>query len=60
MKTYAKLIKMIVIVSILSIFSCNITFAETPLRIMTFNAEWLVQSEDETNKDPWEGEYTFK
>ncbi len=29
------------------------------LRIVTFNAEWLVYSEDETDKDPWGPEYTL-
>ena len=29
------------------------------LRIMTFNAEWLVYTEDETTKDPWGPEYTL-
>lgn len=33
--------------------------AETPVRIMTFNAEWLVYTEDETTKDPWGPEYTL-
>ncbi|RKZ13557.1 hypothetical protein DRQ53_13145 [bacterium] len=33
--------------------------APKPLRIMTFNAEWLVYTEDETDKDPWGPEFTL-
>jgi len=33
--------------------------AATRIRIMTFNAEWLVYTEDETDKDPWGPEYTL-
>ena len=34
--------------------------ADTRLRIMTLNAEWLVFEENETDRDPWGPEYTLK
>ncbi len=51
-------------VAVLSVFVlvivCSPGFAATELRIMTLNAEWLVFTEDETDKDPWGPEYTLK
>ena len=35
------------------------SYAATNLRFMTLNAEWLVFTEDETDKDPWGPEYTL-
>lgn len=33
--------------------------AQNSLRIVTLNAEWLVYTEDETDKDPWGVEYSL-
>ena len=38
---------------------CSASLAGERLRIMTLNAEWLVYTEDETDKDPWGPEYTL-
>lgn len=34
-------------------FLPSLVKGETPLRIATFNVEWLVKDADETDKDPW-------
>lgn len=37
----------------------TVASAETSLRIVTFNAEWLVYSQDETDSDNWGTDYTI-
>ena len=46
-------------VALLLLGSACTANAEQRIRIVTLNAQWLVYTEDETDKDPWGPEYTL-